>query len=585
MKHGDVKEGDLKIELAALRRRVARLERLEAEWRKTEKALRESEERYALATSAGHVGTWDWNLETNEIYIDPNLKAMLGYKDNEIRNHLDDWGRFVHPDDVEEVMRKAEAHLKGSAPLYEVAHRMLHKDGSVRWFLARGTAMRDGNGKPYRVVGTDTDITERKRVEEELRRHREHLEELVEARTAELRKTNERLQREIAERKQTEEQLLWSQKMETVGRLAGGIAHDFNNLLVTIQGNTELVMMEPGLEEWVRNRLEEVFKACSRAAKLTQQLLTFSRRQIVEPKVVNLNKIILDMGKMLPRLIGEDVEVVSLPGEALGMVKVDPGQLEQVIVNLAVNARDAMPQGGRLAIETANVTLDEGYARQHPGVTPGGYVMLAISDTGAGMADEVKEHIFEPFFTTKDVGKGTGLGLATCYGIVKQSGGNIWVYSEPGLGTTFKIYLPRIDGQGEAMERHSREGYPPRGSETVLLVEDELSVRNVTAGTLRAQGYTVLEASDGKEALAVARQHRDRRIDLLLTDVVMPQMGGRALAERLLAERPDTKVLFFSGYPGEAIVHHGVLDRGSAFLQKPFSPAGLAWKVREVLDG
>ncbi|MBW2056450.1 MAG: PAS domain-containing protein [Deltaproteobacteria bacterium] len=585
MKHGDVKEGDLKIELAALRRRVARLERLEAEWRKTEKALRESEERYALATSAGHVGTWDWNLETNEIYIDPNLKAMLGYKDNEIRNHLDDWGRFVHPDDVEEVMRKAEAHLKGSAPLYEVAHRMLHKDGSVRWFLARGTAMRDGNGKPYRVVGTDTDITERKRVEEELRRHREHLEELVEARTAELRKTNERLQREIAERKQTEEQLLWSQKMETVGRLAGGIAHDFNNLLVTIQGNTELVMMEPGLEEWVRNRLEEVFKACSRAAKLTQQLLTFSRRQIVEPKVVNLNKIILDMGKMLPRLIGEDVEVVSLPGEALGMVKVDPGQLEQVIVNLAVNARDAMPQGGRLTIETANVTLDEGYARQHPGVTPGGYVMLAISDTGAGMADEVKEHIFEPFFTTKDVGKGTGLGLATCYGIVKQSGGNIWVYSEPGLGTTFKIYLPRIDGQGEAMERHSREGYPPRGSETVLLVEDELSVRNVTAGTLRAQGYTVLEASDGKEALAVARQHRDRRIDLLLTDVVMPQMGGRALAERLLAERPDTKVLFFSGYPGEAIVHHGVLDRGSAFLQKPFSPAGLAWKVREVLDG
>ena len=584
MKDVDKTKQRLNDELAELRRRIAELERLEGERKQTERELRESQERYALATSAGHVGAWDWNLETDEIYLDPNLKAMLGYADHEIRNHLDEWGRFVHPDDVEEVMAKANAHLEGLTPHYEVAHRMLHKDGSIRWFLARGTAMRDADGKPYRVLGTDTDITERKRAEEELRKHREHLEELIEARTAELRRTNERLEQEVAERKEAEEQLLWSQKMEAVGRLAGGVAHDFNNLLVTIQGNTELVMMEPHLSDRIKDNLQQVFNACNRAAKLTEQLVTFSRRQIIEPKVVNLNDILLDTGKMLPRLIGEDVELVSLPAENLGPVRVDPGQIEQVIVNLAINARDAMPEGGKMTFETANVTLDEDYARQHPGATPGGYVMLAISDTGGGMTEEVKEHIFEPFFTTKEIGKGTGLGLATCYGIVKQSGGNIWVYSEPGQGTTFKIYLPRVDEEGEILPRHDKEGYPPGGTETVLLVEDESSVRNVTACTLREQGYTVLEAENGEEALLVARGQGAKKIHLLLTDVVMPRMGGKVLAELLRAERPDTKVLFFSGYPGEAIVHHGVLDSGAPFLQKPFTPAGLAWKLRELLD-
>lgn len=584
MKDGNKTKEQLIEELAELRQRIAELERLAGECKQAEKALRESKERYWLATSAGHVGTWDWNIETNEIYLDSNLKAMLGYADHEIRSHLDDWGRFVHPDDAEEVMAKANAHLEGLTPHYEVVHRMLHKDGSIRWFLARGTAMRDANGKPYRVLGTDTDITERRRVEEELRKHREHLEELVEARTAELRRTNEQLEQEMAERKQAEEQLLWSQKMETVGRLAGGVAHDFNNLLVTIQGNTELVMMDPHLTDRIRNNLQEVFKACSRAAKLTQQLLTFSRRQIIEPKVVNLNDVLLETAKMLPRLIAEDVELVSVSAEDLGLVRVDPGQIEQVVVNLAINARDAMPEGGKLTIETANVTLDEEYARQHPGVTPGGYVMLAISDTGGGITREVREHIFEPFFTTKELGKGTGLGLATCYGIVKQSGGNIWVYSEPGQGTTFKIYLPRVEEEGDTLTKHDKEGYPPKGTETVLLVEDESSVRKVTACTLREQGYTVLEAGNGEEALLLARGLAGEKIHLLLTDVVMPQMGGRVLAERLRGEHPDTKVLFFSGYPGEGIVHHGVLAPGAAFLQKPFTPAGLAWKVREVLD-
>ena len=389
---------------------------------------------------------------------------------------------------------------------------------------------------------------------------------------------------DITERKRLEAQLLWSQKMETVGRLAGGVAHDFNNLLTTIIGYAELAIMGLHPSDRIYSDLQEILKASERAARLTQQFLAFSRRQIIEPKVVNLNKILADTDRMLRRLIGEDIELATVPAEDLWPVKVDPGQIAQVIVNLAVNARDAMPEGGKLTIETRCVTLDEGYARQRVTVSPGDYVMLAVSDTGVGMTREVKEHLFEPFFTTKEVGKGTGLGLATCYGIVKQSGGNIWVYTEPGRGTTFKIYLPRVQERAETLPKRDEAGYLPGGTETVLLVEDEPSVRNMAARILREQGHTVLEAATGEEALRVAKEKGEDRIHLLLTDVVMPRMGGRELADRLRVDRPDIKVLFFSGYTDEAVARHGVLDRGAAFLQKPFSPAALARKVRELLD-
>jgi len=390
---------------------------------------------------------------------------------------------------------------------------------------------------------------------------------------------------DISERKQLEAQLAWSQKMETVGRLAGGIAHDFNNLLTTITGYAELGMMRLHPGDRVYADLQEILKASERAARLTQQFLAFSRRQIIEPKVVNLNAILADTDRMLRRIIGEDIELVTLLAENLAPVKVDPGQIEQVVVNLTVNARDAMPDGGKLTIETATVTLDEAYAAHHLGVSPGEYVMLAVSDTGVGMTDEVKEHLFEPFFTTKEVGKGTGLGLATCYGIVKQNGGNIWVYSEPGRGTTFKIYLPVEDQECEALPIRDRLGYLPRGTETVLLVEDESSVRSMAVRILREQGHRVLEACTGEEALRLVREMKNEEISLLLTDLVMPHMGGQELARRVRAERPDIKVLFFSGYTDEAAVRHGVLDPGSAFLQKPFSPAALVRKIRKLLDG
>ncbi len=388
---------------------------------------------------------------------------------------------------------------------------------------------------------------------------------------------------DITDRSRLEEQLLWSQRMESIGRLAGGVAHDFNNLLTSIAGYAELGMNRVDPDDRLYRDLQEILRATDRASQLTRQLLAFSRREITEPKVINLNEVLLDTNKMFLRLIGEDIELVIVPAEGLGCVKVDPGQIEQVLVNLLVNARDAMANGGKLTIETASVTLDADYSARHVGVSPGEYIMLAVSDTGVGMAEEIKAHLFEPFFTTKEVGKGTGLGLATCYGIVKQSGGNIWVYSEPGVGTTFKIYLPRVEEDGEHLPKLDASKELPRGRETVLLVEDEPSVRRVTALMLREQGYTVFEAATGAEAIQVAMDHKGKEIHLLLTDVVMPQMSGRELADRLRGDRPDMKVLFFSGYTDNVIVHHGLLDSGITFLQKPFLPATLANKVRDLL--
>src|SRR5215469_10356545 len=389
---------------------------------------------------------------------------------------------------------------------------------------------------------------------------------------------------DVTERRALEQQLRQSQKMEAVGRLAGGIAHDFNNLLMVISGYSEFLLDRVGPNPALRDPAREIAGAAQRATSLTRQLLAFSRKQMLAPKVLDLNAIVTENLNMLNRVIGEDIELVMIPGSELGPVKADPGQIEQVIMNLAVNARDAMPHGGKLTIETANVVLDESYARLHAPLEPGEYVMLAISDTGAGMDTETQSRIFEPFFTTKGT-KGTGLGLSTVYGIIKQSEGFIWVYSEPGKGSTFKIYLPRIRATGQPLTTQpaTTTVRSQTAHETVLVVEDESKLRRLASLALQDEGYTVLEASDGAAAIRVAQTYSGP-IHLLLTDVVMPAMNGRELAQRISALRPEARVLYMSGYTENVIGHNGMLEEGVNLLQKPFSLPALKAKVREVLD-
>jgi signal transduction histidine kinase len=394
----------------------------------------------------------------------------------------------------------------------------------------------------------------------------------------------ERIQAE-QERAALQEQLRQSQKMEAIGKLAGGVAHDFNNLLTVIQGYGELILNSVDQNSPLRQDVQEIINASERASSLTRQLLAFSRKQVLQPKVLDLNTHVSNMDKMLRRMIGEDIELVTLLAENLGRIKADPGQIEQVILNLALNAKDAMLKGGKLTIETANVKLDESYAHSHIGVTPGHYVMLSVSDNGVGMTPEIKERIFEPFFTTKEKGKGTGLGLSTVYGIIQQSGGNVWVYSEPGVGTTFKIYLPVIEEGRDSIQSLAVSTKPLQGSETILLVEDEEMVRKLACTVLQKYGYTVLEAPNGEEALRIVQGQNGNPIHLMVTDVVMPGMSGRQLADRLGSLWPEMKVLYMSGYTDNAIVHHGVLDPGIAYIQKPFAPNALTSKVREILDG
>jgi PAS domain S-box-containing protein len=495
---------------------------------------------------------WDWNILTNGIWWNEGLHSVFGYAPNEVGDGIDWWLNGIHPDDVEAIGASIHEFFDSDGQIWTGEYRYARADGSYATVVDRGTVIRDIEGKPVRMIGSMRDITELRTGEEKLR--------------------------------QMEDQLHLSQKLESVGRLAGGIAHDFNNMLTAINGYSELTLMGLKADDPLRQNIEEIKKAGERSAELTYQLLAFSRRQILQPKIVSLNQTITGTGRMLERLIGEDIQLITVFNPKVGQVKVDPGQLSQIIINLALNARDAMPQGGKLTIETNNATLDNEYALRHVSTVPGEYVMLSISDTGTGIDAETKRHIFEPFFTTKEVGKGTGLGLATVYGIVKQSGGNIWVYSEPGVGTTFKIYLPRVVEEYVAEEAIDTSEEFPRGTETILLVEDEKMVRSLTQQVLEGCGYTVIEAGNGAEALSLCEK-TDCQIDLLMTDVVMPQMGGRELVERFVHIYPQTQILFTSGYTDDEVVRHGVVEAGTNFIQKPFTPHGLALKVREILDG
>jgi len=428
------------------------------------------------------------------------------------------------------------------------------------------------------------------------------LEGKVQERTAELESANKQLERfseanaqrrsqaekekmeAIEALRSSEEQLQQAQKLEAVGRLAGGIAHDFNNLLTVIMGYSALLSRSK-MESVARERVEQINKAAHRASSLTRQLLAFSRKQVLKPEVLDINSLVEGTGKMLRRLIGEDIELITSLKSGIGKINADPGQIEQVLINLVVNARDAMSDGGKITIETANVELDPAYADMHIEVNAGSYVMLAVSDTGIGMDAEILNHIFEPFFTTKEVGKGTGLGLSMIYGIVKQSGGNIWVYSEPGKGTTFKVYLPRIEAEysesvsvGKQLESSSA-----LVTETILLVEDDEMVRRLASDILREKGYQVLVGKTGEEAMRICREHKGR-IDLMLTDVVMPEMNGRKLAENVRPIRENMRVVFMSGYTDDAIVHHGVLEPGTNFIEKPFTAETLTSTIRQVLE-
>jgi len=393
-----------------------------------------------------------------------------------------------------------------------------------------------------------------------------------------------KISHDITRIKKLEAQFIEAQKMEVIGQLAGGVAHDFNNLLAVIMGYSELIMAGLGPDSPLRKYSEEIQHASERAAGLTRQLLVFSRKQTVQTVVLDLNDAVKDSNRMLQRLIDENIEMTIIPGKQGGRIKADSGYIGQVVMNLIVNARDAMPNGGKLTIATSNVTLDENYAHKHAGTRPGDYVMLSVSDTGIGMTDEVKAHLFEAFFTTKPKGKGTGLGLATCQTIVQQCGGHIDLSSEVGQGTTFKVYFPRVEDSVDVAAKSSHAGPLPRGTETLLIVEDEPAVRHLAQHILEALGYEVIRASNGQHALHVAREHKGAPIRLVVTDVIMPQMGGKVMAEWLKSTYPDLKILFTSGYTDDAITHHGVLEAGVEFLPKPYTSATLARKVRDMLD-
>jgi PAS domain S-box-containing protein len=504
-------------------------------------ALRGSEERTNYALGAARMGVWEVDLLTQQFTWSETMAPVFGLTREQAPTSLDGFLALIHPDDrrlVENALTEA-ARLRTD---FKEEFRVLWPDGTSHWIAGQARMLRHADDEPAHWLGIGTDISDRKSLEAQFRQ---------------------------------------AQKMEAVGQLAGGVAHDFNNLLTAILGYSNFVIDTFGPQDRRRADLEEVIKAGQRAAALTRQLLAFSRRQVLQPSAVDLNGLVTGMRQMLSRLIGEHVDLVPILAPDLGAVRADPGQLEQVLMNLVVNARDAMPSGGRLAIETANVELDESFM-QDVVIHPGSYVMLAVSDSGIGMDEATKQQLFEPFFTTKDPGKGTGLGLATVYGIVKQSGGYIWVFSEPGKGATFKVYLPRASGDIE-VEKSTVSEEMAVGTETVLIVEDEEAVRLLTRRILEEAGYRVFDAANPEQAEALFAQNRNL-FNLLVTDVIMPGSSGPKLFERLAQLRPDLKVLYVSGYTDDTIVHQGQLDPGVALLQKPFTADALNRRIREVLD-
>jgi signal transduction histidine kinase/CheY-like chemotaxis protein len=530
------------------------LDRAESERRARDRAERETREQARMLVESQRVarlGSYRADLVAGSWTSSAMLDEIFGIDDPAFRKDVPGWLAIVHPDERDEIAAYF-AEVAGGRQAFDREYRIRRlSDGAERWVHGIGELTYDSEGRPLELIGTIQDVTERKAAE--------------------------------VEKAHVGGMLRQSQRLEAVGQLAGGVAHDFNNILGVITGYAELMQRQLPEDHPARPRLAEILKAAGRAAALTRQLLAFGRKQVMQPKVLDLNLVLRDLGKMVERLVGEDVEVEVRAAPELGAVKADPTQIDQVVMNLVVNARDAMPRGGHLTIETANADFDEAYAASHPPALAGRFVMIAVSDSGVGMDAEIQKHVFEPFFTTKPPGEGTGLGLATVYGIVKQSGGYIWVYSEPGRGTTFKIYLPRADETPVAEAAAPATVASAWGHETVLVVEDNAPLRETVQQALQERGYVVLIAGGGEAAIETAASHAGP-IHLLLSDVVMPKLGGPELALRLSELRPGIRVLFMSGYSNGAVSRHGVLGPDVSLLEKPFTGERLARAVRAALD-
>lgn len=502
------------------------------------------------AQQIARIGSWEWNLQTNQVWWSDETYRIFGVKQEDYVPSFDANGKLIHPDDFERYVTSFNQSFQTGEPL-DLDIRLICADGRLKHCNAKGQVVYDDSGRQIRFIGTIMDITGHKQAE--------------------------------AEKEMLQAQLNHVQKMESVGRLAGGVAHDFNNMLNVIIGNAELALEQVDPDSQLYVDLIEIQNAARRSADLTRQLLAFARKQTVTPRVLDLNQTVESMLNMLQRLIGEGIDLTWVPGADIWPVEVDPSQIDQVIVNLCVNARDAIPGTGKIMIKTTATTIDENQEKDPVGVIPGEYAVLSVSDTGCGMEEGVLAQLFEPFFTTKEFGKGTGLGLATVYGIVKQNKGFINVFSKPGQGTTFTIYLPRhLAGAADILQAPPMDA-TRRGQETILVVEDEPAILKLATRILKTQGYTVLSANSPGQAMQMAGEHTGK-IHLLMTDVVMPEMNGRDLAKKLRSLYPYLKPLFMSGYTADVIAHQGVLDHDLYFLQKPFSGQDLAEKVREVLD-